>query len=74
MFDTNDVLPSDEDTKVVEIKSVSEIKDKLKNCKMVAMHNLNFVWNFATNENEQFVLPKNVEDDAEFCDFFQKFM
>lgn len=71
LFDTNDVLPSDEDTKVVEIKSVSEIKDKLKNCKMVAMHNLNFVWNFATNENEQFVLPKNVEDDAEFCDFFK---
>ncbi|MDD4351231.1 MAG: DNA polymerase I, partial [Clostridia bacterium] len=71
LFDTNDVLPSDEDTKVVEIKSVSEIKDKLKNSKMVAMHNLNFVWNFATNENEQFVLPKNVEDDAEFCDFFK---
>lgn len=71
LFDTNDVLPSDEDTKVVEIKSVSEIKDKLKNCKMVAIHNFNFVWNFATNENEQFVLPKNVKDDAEFCDFFK---
>lgn len=61
-----------DNAKTIEIKSINDIKAKLKNTKQVAVHNYNFLWYFAVNENEQYVLPKNVEDNSDFYGFFKE--